>query len=79
MQRSFGEGRGVFCNFNDSDSIAERVIEVIENKRLRQSLEQAYRYSRNSFGPQLLKTISNSLMTSQDNRNELAIRLPPKK
>jgi len=46
-KEALGEGRGVFCNFNDSDSIAERVIEVIENKRLRQSLEQkAYRYSR---------------------------------
>ena len=46
-KEALGEGRGVFCNFNDSDSIAERVIEVIENIRLRQSLEQkAYRYSR---------------------------------
>ncbi|MGE5575059.1 MAG: hypothetical protein ACM3UL_02890, partial [Ignavibacteria bacterium] len=40
------------CNFNDPDSIAERVIEIIENKPLRKSLEtKAYRYSRKFTWP----------------------------
>lgn len=41
------QGRGLLCNFNDSASIAQKVIEIIENKSLRRSLEQnAYNYSR---------------------------------
>ena len=44
---ALGGGRGVFCRFNDSSSIAERVVEIIENPALRESLEQkAYEYSR---------------------------------
>ena len=30
-KEALGEGRGVFCDFNDSASIAERVTEIIEN------------------------------------------------
>jgi glycosyltransferase involved in cell wall biosynthesis len=46
-KEALGEGRGVFCDFKNSTSIAERVIEIIENKPLRRSLEyKAYRYSR---------------------------------
>ena len=46
-KEALGEGRGVFCRFNDSASIAERVTEIIENKPLRESLEhKAYKYSR---------------------------------
>ncbi len=46
-KEALGEGRGVFCKFNDSASIAEKVTELIKNRRLRRSLElKAYRYSR---------------------------------
>ncbi|MGD6852974.1 MAG: glycosyltransferase family 4 protein [Candidatus Bathyarchaeia archaeon] len=46
-QEALGEGRGVFCEFHDSKSIAQRVTEIIENPTLRASLgEKAYRYSR---------------------------------
>ncbi len=55
-KEALGEGRGVFCNFNDSDSIAERVTEIIENKKLRQSLEhKAYAYSRKFTWPLVAK------------------------
>jgi len=49
-------GRGVFCKFNDSDSIAERVAEIIEDQTLRESLEQkAYSYSRKFTWPLVAK------------------------
>jgi polysaccharide biosynthesis protein PslF len=55
-KEALGEGRGLFCNFNDSDSIAERVTEIIENKPLRKSLEaKAYRYSRKFTWPLVAK------------------------
>jgi glycosyltransferase involved in cell wall biosynthesis len=46
-KEALGEGRGLFCRFNDSKSISEKVLEIIENPSQRKSLEQkAYRYSR---------------------------------
>lgn len=46
-KEALSEGRGLFCKFNDSASIAEKVTEIIENKSLRDSLEHnAYSYSR---------------------------------
>ena len=46
-KEALGEGRGVFCNFNDPDSIAEQVTGIIGNSKLRRSLEKkAYQYSR---------------------------------
>jgi glycosyltransferase involved in cell wall biosynthesis len=46
-KEALDQGRGLFCKFNDSASIAEKVTEIIENKSLRRSLEQnAYSYSR---------------------------------
>jgi polysaccharide biosynthesis protein PslF len=55
-KEALGEGRGVFCKFNDSDSIAEQVTEIIENQKLRQSLEQkAYSYSRKFIWPLVAK------------------------
>jgi glycosyltransferase involved in cell wall biosynthesis len=55
-KEALGEGRGVFCEFNDSASIAERVIEIIQNRRLRQSLEEkAYTYSRKFTWPLVAK------------------------
>jgi polysaccharide biosynthesis protein PslF len=51
-KEALGEGRGLFCNFNDSESIAEKVTEIIENKKLRRSIEhKAYRYSRKFTWP----------------------------
>jgi glycosyltransferase involved in cell wall biosynthesis len=59
-KEALGEGRGVFCNFNDSASIAERVTEIIENKRLRTSLERkAYAYSRKFTWPLVAKKYLN--------------------
>jgi glycosyltransferase involved in cell wall biosynthesis len=46
-KEALGEGRGVFCKFNDSASIAEKVTALIENKPFRESLGlKAYLYSR---------------------------------
>jgi len=51
-KEALGEGRGVFCKFNDPQSIAEKVTEIIEDQKLRRSLEQkAYFYSRNFTWP----------------------------
>ena len=53
-KEALGEGRGLFCNFNDSDSIAEQVSGIIENPKLRRSLEKkAYLYSRKFTWPQV--------------------------
>jgi glycosyltransferase involved in cell wall biosynthesis len=55
-KEALGEGRGVFCEFNDSASIAERVIEIIQNRKLRRSLEEkAYAYSRKFTWPLVAK------------------------
>ncbi len=55
-KEALGEGRGVFCRFHDSASIAEKVTEIIENKRLRTSLERkAYAYSRKFTWPLIAK------------------------
>jgi len=55
-KEALSEGRGVFCKFNDSASIAERVTEIIENKTLRKSLEhKAYTYSRKFTWPLVAK------------------------
>ncbi len=55
-KEALGEGRGVFCNFNDPNSIAERVTEIIENKPLRRRLElKAYKYSRRFTWPLVAK------------------------
>jgi glycosyltransferase involved in cell wall biosynthesis len=55
-KEALSDGRGVFCEFNDSSSIADNTLEIIENKPLRQSLEQkAYRYSRKFTWPLVAK------------------------
>lgn len=59
-KEALGEGRGVFCRFNDSESIAEKVTDVIENKPLRKSLEhKAYVYSRKFTWPKVAKRYLN--------------------
>ena len=55
-KEALGEGRGVFCKFNDSASIGDSVTEIIENKPLKESLElKAYRYSRKFTWPLVAK------------------------
>ena len=55
-KEALGEGRGVFCNFNDPESIAEQVTGIIENRKLRHSLEKnAYMYSRKFTWPLVAK------------------------
>ena len=55
-KEALDEGRGLFCKFNDSASIAEKVTEIIENKSLRRTLEHnAYSYSRKFTCPLVAK------------------------
>lgn len=55
-KEALGDGRGVFCEFNDSASIADNTLEIIENKSLRRSLERkAYMYSRRFTWPLIAK------------------------
>jgi glycosyltransferase involved in cell wall biosynthesis len=55
-KEALDKGRGLFCKFNDSSSIAEKVIEILENKSLRKSLEyKAYSYIRKFTWPLVAK------------------------
>ena len=59
-KEALAEGRGVFCRFNDSASIVEKVSEIIESKSVRKSLEQkAYKYSRKFTWPLVAKKYLN--------------------
>ncbi len=51
-KEALAEGRGVFIRFNDSESIAEKVGELIEKRSLRRIVERnAYQYSRGFTWP----------------------------
>jgi len=55
-KEALDKGRGLFCKFNDSGSIAEKVVEIIGNKSLQQSMEQrVYDYSRDSVWSSVAK------------------------
>ena len=55
-KEALSAGRGLFCKFDDSASIAKEVIKIIENKSLRRSLEKnAYSYSRKFVWPSVAK------------------------
>ncbi len=55
-KEALGEGRGVFCRFKDSESIAEKVTEIMDDKTLRTSLERkSYLYSRKFTWPHVAK------------------------
>jgi len=55
-KEALSEGRGLFCKFHDSTSIAESVTEIIKNNSLRRSLEdKAYTYSRKFTWPLVAK------------------------
>lgn len=55
-REALGDGRGLFCRFNDPDSIEQCVTDIIENKALHRSLEcKAYRYSRKFTWPLVAK------------------------
>jgi glycosyltransferase involved in cell wall biosynthesis len=70
-KEALGDGRGVFCEFSNSASIAERVLEIIENKLLRRSLEQkAYKYSRKFTWPLVAKKYL-ALFNELTNRSEV--------
>ncbi|MDR0372139.1 MAG: glycosyltransferase family 4 protein [Nitrososphaerota archaeon] len=72
-REALGEGRGVFCKFNDSASISERVTEIIENHTMRESLEQkAYSYSRKFTWPLVAKEyleLFNELTLQSEEKN----------
>jgi polysaccharide biosynthesis protein PslF len=47
-------GRGMFCKFKNPDSIADEVKKLLENDKLRMSMERkAYRYSRSFTWPRI--------------------------
>lgn len=55
-KEALGKGRGLFCRFKDSASIAEKVNGIIEDPRLKSSLEhKAYMYSRKFTWPLVAK------------------------
>ncbi len=76
-KEALGEGRGVFCDFNDSASIAEKVTEIIENQKLRESLEQkAYTYSRKFTWPLVAKKYLTLFDELTRQSGGMAIQLP---
>jgi glycosyltransferase involved in cell wall biosynthesis len=55
-KEALGHGRGLFCDFQDSNCIAKKVSQIIEDKKLRHSLEtNAYLYSRKFTWPLVAK------------------------
>ena len=55
-KEALGNGRGLFCEFKNSESIAEKTLQIFEDKDLRDSLEdQAYLYSRDFTWPLVAK------------------------
>jgi glycosyltransferase involved in cell wall biosynthesis len=51
-KEALGEGRGVFCDFQDAESIAEKTLKIIQNKHFKEQLEQnSYLYSRSFTWP----------------------------
>jgi len=54
------EGRGLFCEFRNPDSIAQEVRKLLENKELRKDMEKkVYRYSRSFTWPKVGQKYSN--------------------
>jgi glycosyltransferase involved in cell wall biosynthesis len=48
------QGRGLFCEFKDPDSIAKELKKLLENDRLRRNIEKkAYKYSRSFTWPKV--------------------------
>ena len=46
-QEALAEGRGLLCKFRDHKSIAERIIQLLENEELRKNMQRkVYSYSR---------------------------------
>jgi glycosyltransferase involved in cell wall biosynthesis len=46
-QEALAEGRGLICKFRDHKSIAERIIQLLENEELRRNMQRkVYSYSR---------------------------------
>jgi glycosyltransferase involved in cell wall biosynthesis len=75
-REALGEGRGVFCRFNDSESIAERVTEIIENPEMRKSLENnAYCYSRGFTWPKVAKKYL-KLFDELTKQSEMKVKAP---
>ena len=47
-------GRGMFCEFKNPDSIADKVKKLVENDKLRRDMEnKAYKYSRSFIWPKI--------------------------
>ena len=54
------KGRGLFCEFRNSESIAQEVRKLLENKELRKDMEKkVYRYSRSFTWPKVGQKYSN--------------------
>ncbi len=78
-KEALGEGRGVFCGFKDSASIAERVTEIIEDSAFRSQLEQkAYAYSQKCTWPLVARKYLSLFdeLTTQSVREEWASGFP---
>jgi glycosyltransferase involved in cell wall biosynthesis len=55
-------GRGMFCKFRNPDSITREVKRLIENDKLRRTIEKkAYRYSRSFTWPKVAQKYTNIL------------------
>ena len=55
-QELLSEGRGLLCEFEDSDSIAKCTIALLEDKQLRETMEKrSYDYSRQFLWPEVAK------------------------
>lgn len=75
-KEALNENRGLLCRFNDSTSIAEKVMEILEDQSLRKTLEQnAYNYSRKFTWPIIAKkylSLFDHLTKQEDKERQLS-------
>jgi glycosyltransferase involved in cell wall biosynthesis len=56
------KGRGLFCKFQEPDSITQKVKLLLENEKLRRSIEKkAYKYSRSFVWSEVARRYTNIL------------------
>jgi len=55
-QEALAQGRGLLCRFKDHKSVATNIIQLLENEKLKRSIEQkVYNYSRDFTWPKVAK------------------------
>ncbi len=71
-------GRGLFCEFRNSDSITDRVKTLLEDEELRKSMEKkAYRYCRSFTWPNVARKYADIFEQAIHDKGERACESTP--